>query len=315
MTASAEPRPATAPAPVILFVYARPDHTERTLDALAANRLAAETDVHIFADAPRPGDEEGAAQVREVIAEDRPFRSVRIVQRERNLGLADNIVAGVNELLAAHEAVIVLEDDIVTSPDFLTFMNDCLVRYRDDTSIWHVNGWAHPVAHNETATAFFTPLMECWGWATWRDRWAHFRRDPDGLIRSWDRAKQRAFNADGSYDYWFDIRRNAWGVVRTWAVFWYATIFEHDGLCVSPPHSLTTNIGIDGSGENSGARDVYGTGLPVETGPVLLPEANGISTAETARDYAYRQQHRTPALRRAMSKFKWQLKRLGGRRR
>jgi hypothetical protein len=310
VTASAESRPATAPAPVILFVYARPEHTERTLDGLAANRLAAETDVHIFADAPRPGDEGRAAQVAKVIARPWPFRSVRVEHRERNLGLADNIVAGVGELLAAHESVIVLEDDIVTSPDFLTFMNDCLVRYRDERAVWHVNGWTYPVGHNDAGTAYFTPLMECWGWATWADRWRHFERRPEALVGRWDRRKRRAFNLGGAYDYWFDIMRNHWGVVRTWAVFWYATIFEHGGLCISPPCSLTANIGIDGSGENSGARDVFATSLACEKGPILFPERVAASEQETRRDVAYMMANRAPLARRLASRLKWRLKRL-----
>jgi hypothetical protein len=123
-------------------------------------------------------------------------------------------------------------------------------------------------------------------------------------------SERRGLNADGSYDYWFDVKRNAWGVIRTWAVFWYATIFRHGGLCVSPPQSLTENIGIDGSGENSGTRDIFRAGIFDDARPIRFPEAIALSIAETQADYGYRQQYRPPLLRRSSSALKWRLKRL-----
>lgn len=282
----------------------------QTLRALAANALAKETDLYIFADAPRSGDEAGAAAVREVIARPSGFRSVRIVARKANLGLADNIVSGLGTVLAEHPAAIVLEDDIVTSPNFLNFMNDCLDRFRDEPDVWHVNGWTYPVDHNDGGQAYFTPLMECWGWATWADRWRHFERNPEQLVRRWGRQRRRAFNLGGAYDYWFDVRRNAWGVVRTWAVFWYATIFEHDGLCVSPPRSLTSNIGIDGSGENSGSRDIFSATLAGDVGPIRFPERIAAGAADMAADQAYLIRHRPSFSRRLARALKWRLKRL-----
>lgn len=230
--------------------------------------------------------------------------------RDRNLGLADNIVSGLGAVLAEHPAAIILEDDIVTSPTFLSFMNDCLVRFREEQAVWHVNGWTYPVQHNDGGEAYFTPLVECWGWATWADRWRHFERKPEELVRRWDRRRQDAFNLGGAYDYWFDVRRNAWGVVRTWAVFWYATIFEHDGLCVSPPRSLTANIGIDGSGENSGSRDIFASSLAGDVGPIRFPERVAASTADMAADQAYLMQHRPSFARRLARAVKWRLKRL-----
>ena len=186
-----------------------------------------------------------------------------------------------------------------------------MLRYRDEPMVWHVNGWTYPTDHNDNGTAYFTPLVECWGWATWADRWRHFERKPAELVRRWDRKRRRAFNFGGAYDYWFDVRRNAWGVVRTWAVFWYATIFERGGLCISPPRSLATNIGIDGSGENSGSRDIFAATVAGDGGPIHFPANVAPGTAEIAADQAFLMRTRPPLSRRLGRSVKWRLKRLG----
>jgi hypothetical protein len=166
----------------VLFVYARPEHTQRTLLALEANDLADRTDIYIFADAPRAGHERGAQAVRQVVSRSWKFRSKHVTYRRANLGLADNIISGLGEVMARHGRAIVLEDDIVTSPRFLSFMNECLVRYRGEKAIWHINGWTCPVAHNADHRAYFTPLMECWGWAKWQVRWQSLRRYPKCML-------------------------------------------------------------------------------------------------------------------------------------
>ncbi|MFM9028468.1 MAG: hypothetical protein ACKOQ6_10800 [Bacteroidota bacterium] len=40
-------------APIALFVYNRPEHTRRCLEALSANFLASDSVLHIFSDGPK----------------------------------------------------------------------------------------------------------------------------------------------------------------------------------------------------------------------------------------------------------------------
>lgn len=245
-------------APIVLFVHARPDHTQRTLEALAANERAIETDLFVFADAARSAAEAAAVgEVRAIVRRAQGFRSVEVCERLVNLGLAGSIIDGVTEVIEHYGRAIVVEDDIVTSPQFLSFMNDALDHYADELGVWHINGWAYPVATQAENRAYLTPIMECWGWATWNDRWRHFDRNPALYLGRWDDKAWHRFNIGGGYDYRGDIVRNEQGSLRTWAVFWYAAIFEHHGLCLSPPQSYVANIGIDGSGVNSGTRDIY----------------------------------------------------------
>ncbi len=267
--------------PVALFVYARPDHTRRTLDALANNHGAADTDLTIFCDGAR-SDEDGKRvdAVASVVDQAKGFRSIRVVRRDHNMGLADNIISGVTEIVNQYGHVIVLEDDIETAPGFLDFMRAALDRYRDDSSVWHVSAWLYNIDRSGLPDYFLWPVMNCWGWATWADRWSHFDRDPERISRDWDASKRHRFNFNGAYNFYRQIIHNQEGRIRTWAVFWYATIFENGGLCLTATKPFVRNIGLDGSGEHGGIEPAQNLdmdrefeGLPDDIGP--SPEAMG----------------------------------------
>ncbi len=245
-------------APIVLFVHARPEHARRTLEALASNALAAKSDLWIYADGARNEAEAGRVRaVRDIVRQASGFRSVTLVERESNYGLARNIIEGVSEVCERHGRVIVLEDDVVTSRGFLAFMNAALDRYKDEPRVWHVSGWNYPIDPSGLGDAFFWRAMNCWGWATWSDRWRRFRKAPIELIQAWDRASIARFNLGGAHDFWRQVKENATGQRDTWAIFWYASIFENGGLCLNPARSFVRNIGHDGSGENCGRSDAF----------------------------------------------------------
>ncbi|QWF70939.1 hypothetical protein KEF85_00065 [Methylomonas paludis] len=245
-------------APIVLFVFARPHHTKNTLNALAANELAMQSDLIIYADgANNPVDQERVDEVRNIIRNTGGFRSITLIERDTNFGLARNIITGVTEVCNQYQRVIVLEDDIVTSPCFLTYMNHALDEYANKKSVWHIAGWSYPVNIENTDGTFFWRLMNCWGWATWSDRWQYFEKNPAKLLLKWNKDKIKRFNLDGVYDFWKEVDLNQSEKLNTWAIFWYATIFEHNGLCLSPTHSFVQNIGNDGSGINSQENNIF----------------------------------------------------------
>ncbi|MCB1355149.1 MAG: glycosyltransferase [Maritimibacter sp.] len=238
-----------AKAPVVLFVFNRPDHTRRTLTALAANAGAKETDLIVYADGPRDArDRVAVEETRRIAAAAQGFRSVTMVARPDNFGLAENIAQGVSDVMSRFGRAIVLEDDIETSPGFLDYMNAALVRYRDTPKVWHISGWSYRIDPQGLPPYFFFPVMNCWGWATWADRWQAYRRAPERILREWSPEQRHAFDLGGAHDFFTQIEDNAEGHIHTWAVFWYATIFEAGGLCLNPTLSFTRNIGLDGSG-------------------------------------------------------------------
>lgn len=237
--------------PIVLFVYNRPSHTKVTLDALSKNVLAKSSDLIIYSDAPRDkACEKSVLDVRNIIGEINGFKSVKVIERKENYGLAKNIIEGVTEITRKYGRVIVLEDDIVTSPYFLKFMNMALDAFSDEKKIWHVSGWNYPINTEGMPDVFLWRVMNCWGWATWDDRWKHFKKEPSKLIKSWSRAKVNSFNLDGCHNFWDQVKNNENKKINTWAIFWYAAIFENTGLCLQPSESLVHNSGHDGTGQN-----------------------------------------------------------------
>jgi hypothetical protein len=252
---------------IVLFVYARPEHTQKTLNALAQNYLSDKSHLIIYADAARKiEDRDRVRKVKDICRNIEGFMSVTLVEREVNYGLARNIVEGVTEVVNKYGAVIVLEDDMITSPYFLTYMNQALDKYANEFHVWHISGWNYPIAHKDLGDAFFWRLMNCWGWGTWADRWQYFEKNPTKLIDEWSRDEIQRFNMDGALDYWGQVKSNYDCTIDTWAIFWYATIFKNNGLCLNATNPLVANIGLDGSGEHCGVNDVYNTSmLPVNS--------------------------------------------------
>ena len=162
---------ATITAPIALFVYARPDHALRTVEALLKNPEASGSDLIVFSDAARTADKEEAVHhVREYVANIQGFRSLTVHHRPQNYGLAKSIIDGVSQVLETYDRVIVLEDDMETSPHFLRYMNAALYNYADDERVISVHGYVYPT--NQTLPeAFFLRGADCWGWATWRRGW------------------------------------------------------------------------------------------------------------------------------------------------
>ena len=238
-------------APVALFVYNRPDHTRRTIDALRANHLAETTQLYVFSDAS--GDEEAidaVRQVRELISNIAGFASVTVVYRDFNLGLANSIIDGVGMLCEQHERVIVLEDDLVTSPHFLQYMNDALRTYEDDDRVASVSAYMYPLGTTPEGpeTVLFEFPMS-WGWATWRRAWALFepdgrrlveRLESRGLLQSFDRVGPGAFAKM--------LRAQIEGRNNSWFIRWHASLYLAGRLSLAPTRSLVNNIGLDGTG-------------------------------------------------------------------
>ncbi len=246
-------------APVCVFAFRRPEHTKQTLNALSKSPLADRTPVTVFVDGPRDEkDVEPVRQVVDIAKAQRGFASLNVLARDENAGLAKSIQEGVSRMMADHGRAVVVEDDIVTSPAFLSYMNAALDRYADRPEVWHIAGYNEPIAANrDLRGAAFWRFMSCWGWASWADRWSHFERDPEELISHFTDADIHRFNLDGAQDFWGQVLANQRGEMRTWAVFWYATIFRNNGLCLSPHFSYAENIGFDGSGTHGFKIDAF----------------------------------------------------------
>lgn len=241
-------------APIALFVYNRPDHTRRTVEALQKNVLASKSDLIVFSDASKSKAQfEAVRKVRQYIRQIDGFKSVTIVERENNFGLARSIIDGVSHVCKEYGQVIVLEDDLVTSPYFLKYMNEGLEKYQDEQRVISIHGYVYPVEQTLPET-FFLKGTDCWGWATWRRGWDLFGPDGQRLLDELKRRKlTHQFDFEGSYPYTKMLQNQIAGKNNSWAIRWYASAFLQDKLTLYPGRSLVHNIGLDGSGTHCSA--------------------------------------------------------------
>ena len=245
-------------APIVLFVYNRPWHTRQTVEALQKNELAKESELYIYSDeAKNEYTRKSVDEVRKYIDKIDGFKKVTVIKREKNWGLANSIIDGVTKIVNQYGKIIVLEDDLVTSKYFLKFMNDALVFYKDEKKVWHISGWNYPIKNNGLDNVFLWRVMNCWGWATWSDRWNNFEKNTDLLIDNFSQKDINKFNLDGVEDFWVQVIANKERKINTWAIYWYAIIFQNKGLCLNPVQTFVDNIGHDGSGMHCSSQKKY----------------------------------------------------------
>lgn len=253
-------------APVGLFIYKRPEHTRRTIESLQACDGIMESPIYVFADGPKTEAEVPAVQATRAIAHTLLGSRAVFVERERNRGLANSIIAGTTELCERHGTAIVVEDDLMLAPSFPRFLNEGLQRYHDEPRVMQISGYMFPVpslAHRREA--LLLPMTTSWGWATWKRAWDFF----DPYAAGWrslltDKAQARRFNLGGKYDYLGMLKRQMSGEIDSWAIRWYYSVFAHDGLVLFPPRTLVRNEGFDGSGTHGRLirKAPSGTGAP-----------------------------------------------------
>jgi hypothetical protein len=242
-------------APVALFAYRRPDHLRRALDSLAANPGADQTALNIFCDGAKSAmDRDAVEKVRQIsrgIQDLGIFQSVRVIERDHNIGLAESVISGVTEILEIHDRVIVVEDDLVVSPDFLEYMNQALELYANNEEVISIHGFMYSVPPVLPQTVFLRGA-DCWGWATWRRGWELFEPDSQKLLKELDRSPDRAgFDFNGAFPYRQMLKDQAAGTIDSWAIRWYASAFLANKLTLYPGRSLVENIGQEGSGTHS----------------------------------------------------------------
>lgn len=245
-------------APIVLFTYNRLEHTKKTIEALQQNVFAKESRLFIYSDAPKNEEAVDLVQsVREYLHSVDGFKEVVIVERDRNWGLAENIIDGVTKIVNEYGKIIVLEDDIVTSKYFLKYMNDALEVYKDEECVMAVSGFFWPDNSEDLPETFFLPWFSCWGWSTWSRAWDKFERNPEKLLREFSKEQIEYFNMDGSNDIWSQVIQNVEKSIYTWAVFFYAAIFKNNGKVLYSKYVLCINAGMDGTGEHCGATNMY----------------------------------------------------------
>lgn len=235
--------------PVVLIAYNRPDALKRALEALAADDLAAGTDLFIRIDGPKGPQDAGKVEaVRETARHARGFRSVDVAWAEENRGLAASVIAGVEHVLDFSETVIVVEDDLVVHPGFLTFLNNGLERYKDVPEVFSVCGYTNDVRipAGYPYDAYFCTRSSSWGWATWRDRWQSVDWNPTPASLQ---KHAFSFNRWGGSDCSSMLRKWMEGKNSSWAIRFCYSQFLQGRVSLFPTESLVdATAGFNGDG-------------------------------------------------------------------
>ncbi len=251
---------------IAYIVFNRPRHTRETFLAIRAARPAR---LFIIADGPRPGhptDEERCSAVREIVSQiDWPCE----VQRnyaDQNLGLKKRVSSGLDWVFSQVESAIILEDDCLPHPDFFSFCQELLERYKDDDRVWTITGNNNQNGKKRSNDAYyFSKYGHCWGWATWRRAWAQY----DGDIKFWLEWKQSQDWSTKTPDpfeqaYWVDIFDRIYlKKIDSWAYPWMTCLWYHGGLTATPRVNLVTNIGV-GPDSTHTLADEDQPGVPVK---------------------------------------------------
>ena len=272
-------------APVIVFTYNRPLHTRATIEALQNNIGAQDSELFIISDAAANEDALLAVQqVRAYIKTISGFKKICIIERERNYGLGNNIIKGVTDVIDVYGRAIILEDDLITAPYFLGYMNEALDIYADKERVICIHGYVYPVKEKLPET-FFLRGGDCWGWGTWKRAWKHFDQNGQLLLDELLRTGQaREFDFNNAYPYTAMLKDQIAGKNTSWAVRWNASAFLLDMYTLYPGISLVFHAGGDGSGTNTGNQHLLDVKL-AET-PVQVKEIRVEQNADAFKAFS-----------------------------
>lgn len=248
-------------APIILFTYNRPWHTELTLNALMQNLLASESTLYVYCDGPKKEASEEQKQkikeVRHIVKSKKWCNEIHIIESDFNKGLSRSIIEGVSEILQTHERAIVLEDDLVTSKYFLKFMNSALDYYKGRKTVYSISSdrpayslFRIPKDYNYDVFVSLRPFS--YGWGTWKDRWENIDWSLDYLATFLSIPEQiKAFNRGGEDLVKMLLLQNK-KLIDSWAIRFCFSHFANHAVSILPCLSYVDNIGCDNSGTHSG---------------------------------------------------------------
>lgn len=254
-----------------IFCYNRVKSLEKCIESLKKNDEISECDLIIYSDGSKNNsDLVSVKNVRSYIETVSGFKSVKIVYRDKNYGLSENIIDGITDLFKKYESIIVIEDDLVLSKYFIKFMREALQKYRNNRDVMCISGYKYPSNVNSNKN-FFLKGAECWGWATWRRSWELFERDAVTLYKNLHNKKlQIEFNESRNGGNLEMLERQAQGQISSWAIRWHASVFINNGLTLFPNFSLVNNLGFDNNGTNCRITSIYDVQISSE--PILMTE-------------------------------------------
>lgn len=269
--------------PIVLFTYKRLQTLKQTVEALKANALAMHSDLYVYSDGAKSfNDEISIAEVREYLKTISGFNTITIHESPINKGLASSIIDGVTEVINQRSKVIVLEDDLIVSQNFLAFMNEALDFYENNNKVFSVSGYGLKVAipKNYNYDVYLTPRGMSWGWASWKDRWENV----DWEVKDYadfkiSKTRKREF-ATGGTDLCEMLQKQMEQKIDSWAIRWTYNQYKNKQLTVFPVLSKVLNIGFDAYATHTNAFNRFDTLFDKSNQQKYTFEPNAITNSE-----------------------------------
>lgn len=236
-------------APVCVSTYIRLEHLKKTIEALSQNKHALESELFVFSDGPREGDESKVEKVREYLSGIDGFKSVNVISRVSNDRVYNNR-EGLRDVLNKYGRCVFLEDDIVTAPGFIGYMNSALDKYENNPSVMSITGYCPPITiPSEYSHDIFALNRFCsWGFAIWKDRYDMIKYLDEDDFKSIDAKKISKFGED----IYGMVRSDFLGHIDALDVKAMFCQYQNDMATIYPKYSFVQNIGHDGSGIHCG---------------------------------------------------------------
>jgi glycosyltransferase involved in cell wall biosynthesis len=248
--------------PIALFAYNRPEKLSIAIESLANNELSEVSDLYVFVDGPKSTKDNFLIQdVIGIIQGVHGFKSINLHTSEINLGLANSIRKGIDFVLSLAPTVVVIEDDLIMAPSFLQYVNEGLSRFKDDGRIASIQGYQYPIVP-PLQKAVALRGADCWGWATWKNRWQSSMFDAKKLYEQIKLQNlQYEFDLYGAMPYTQMLKDQIDGKIDSWAICWHASMFIQGCVSLYPAESLIVNNGHDGKGTHGDKSRMFDTKL------------------------------------------------------
>jgi len=266
-----------SPAPIAVFGYRRPEHLQKCWRSLAKNPEAKDSPLFVFLDAAK--DRKTKVQTDLVYHEAKSicgFKNIQIIKGDIHHGLSKSILQGVHYVLDLYQKIIVVEDDLLVSPNFLGFLNHGIRIYGACPQVASIHGYVYPTQRKLPET-FFLKGADCWGWATWPSAWTHFEPDGKVLLKKLkNKGSEKDFDLGGVAPFTAMLKSQISGQNDSWAIRWHASAFLAGLHTLYPGRSLVKNTGLDNSGTHCGSTIKFDIDLspgPVEVLPITVEES------------------------------------------
>jgi glycosyltransferase involved in cell wall biosynthesis len=248
--------------PIALFAYNRPDKLKAAIESLANNELSEVSDLYVFVDGPKSKKDTFLIQdIIGIVKGVNGFKSINLNTSKVNLGLASSIRQGIDFVLSLAPTVVVVEDDLIMAPTFLNYINQGLAKFKDDGRVASIQGYQYPIVP-PLQNAVALRGADCWGWATWKNRWQSSIFDAKRLYEQIKLQNlQYEFDLYGAMPYTHMLKDQIDGKIDSWAICWHASMFIQGLVSLYPSESLVINNGHDGKGTHGDKSKMFDTKL------------------------------------------------------